>query len=249
MGLLDFLSKDGRKASALKKNVARALNKHMQSMDRMRALEALAEDNSPEATYGLLRRYSYVYDKTIEDEQEKHWVEETLVAKGKQILPMLRKYLTDAESIAWPLRILGQVASAEEIEEALAALCRENEPGYARDPSKKIQMLRYIHEHDASGAQGTLDVLVPYLADMDEGVRFAVVNCLLEKKDERAAAPLLEHFLKPEEESGRIRIRIAEGFADLGWNVPKAQVEAVSRLLASQFSIDKSGKISRRTVG
>src|SRR5438128_1663071 len=53
MGLFDLLSKEGRKQGALKKNLARSLNKHAQSADRMHALELLNEDGSDEALLGL----------------------------------------------------------------------------------------------------------------------------------------------------------------------------------------------------
>ena len=34
-----------------------------------------------------------MYDKTIEDEQEKEWVFEMLVEKGAAVLPALKKYM------------------------------------------------------------------------------------------------------------------------------------------------------------
>src|SRR5947199_6205723 len=106
MGLFDLLSKEGRKAGALKRSLARAVNKDAQSADRMRALEILHEDGSDDAIYGLLRRFSFVYDKTIEDEQEKEWVESALVGLHDRVMPMLTRYLHDAESISWPLRVM-----------------------------------------------------------------------------------------------------------------------------------------------
>src|SRR5579884_1428009 len=115
MGLFDLLSKEGRKAGALRKSLVRAVKKELQHPERMRALEILREDGSDEAVYGLLRRFSFVYDKTIEDEQEKHWVEESLIEMGDKVLPMLRKYLIDADSIAWPLRILEKAATSDQI--------------------------------------------------------------------------------------------------------------------------------------
>jgi hypothetical protein len=68
MGLFDLLSKDKRDERARSKNVKQAVNKFAQSVDRSKALEALADDGSDEALYGLLRRFGMNYDKTIEDE-------------------------------------------------------------------------------------------------------------------------------------------------------------------------------------
>ena len=246
MGLFDLLSKEGRKAGALKRNLARAVNKDAQSADRMRALEILNDDASEEAMYGLLRRFSFVYDKTIEDEQEKHWVESALIDMGEGVLPMLRKYLLDADSISWPLRVLDKVAPPDQIFEIINELVERNEPGYVRDPSKKIQMLTYMGEHREPRIS---DLLVPYLEDMDEGVRFTTVESLVRQKSEAVARePLLKHFIKPEEESGRIKIRIAEGFADLGWEV-KGFRGTVEKLLPDQFLVDGKGRIKRKGQG
>jgi hypothetical protein len=246
MSLLDLLTKEGRKAGALKKNLARAVNKHAQSVDRMKSLEALRDDASDEAMYGLLRRFSFVYDKTIEDEQEKEWVETTLVSMGTRVLPMLKKYLHDADSISWPLRILEKVATPDDIYDILVKLTEHNEPGYVRDPSKKIQMLNYMGDHKDKRMSA---MLLPYLEDMDEGVRFTTVEALLKQRDEAVSREkLLAHFVKPEEESGRIKIRIAEGFADRGWDV-KGYRGTVEKLLPAQFHVDGKGTIKRKGTG
>src|SRR5436853_768952 len=77
VGIFDFLS--GGKGGAVQKTVARANNKNAQSVDRFRALEQLRDDGSDEAIAGLLRRFSFNYDKSIEDEQEKEWVHDTII--------------------------------------------------------------------------------------------------------------------------------------------------------------------------
>jgi hypothetical protein len=73
---------------------------------------------------------------------------------------------------------------------------------------------------------------------MDEGVRYAVVETLLRQADEAAArGSLVDHFVDDKEDSLRIRIRIAEGFAELGWNVGDRRVE-VEKRLPDAFQID-----------
>ena len=60
-----------------------------------------------------------------------------------------------------------------------------HEPGYERDPTKKIQLLTHLggaQERARAGAGG------PYLADMDEGVRYAAVEALLAQGDEASRA-------------------------------------------------------------
>jgi hypothetical protein len=247
MGLLDLFSKDKRDQRARRNNIARAADKNAQSPDRLRALEALAEDGSDEALYGLLRRFGINYHKTIEDEQEKDWVFEILSDKGKAALPAVRRYLRTADSISWPLRVLDKVGDPEEILAALKEVIEKSPPGYERDPTKKIQLVHHLghFEHPEAPA-----LVAPYLEDMDEGVRFASVEALLlQKQEEVARAPLVKLFASDEEESRRIRLRICEGFAERGWRVDSSERAAVSKHLPETFQLDKDGKIKKKAAG
>jgi HEAT repeat protein len=243
MGVFDLFSRDGRVERARKKNVARAVNKYSQSPDRRKALEALRDDGSDDALYGLMRRFGMMYDKTIEDEEEKEWVFEALIGKGASILPALKRYLFSAESISWPLRVLDKVANHEQELEVLKEVLERHEPGYERDPTKKIQLLGHLGAFKDARVP---PLLVPYLADMDEGVRYAAVEALVRQGNEEVARePLLQHFVSDKEESLRIRIRIAEGFAELGWLV-KGYRDSVEKRLPEQFQLDREGHIKKK---
>ena len=130
MGLLDIFSKAKREERTLANLIRRATHKYMQSAERYKAMEGLANDGSDAALYGLLCRFGMVYDKSIEDEQEKEWVFDTVAAKGAVAQPAVKRYLRSADSVSWPLRLLPKVATKEEefalVEEVLA----EHEPGY-----------------------------------------------------------------------------------------------------------------------
>jgi hypothetical protein len=243
MGVFDLFSKEGRDQRARSKNIARAVAKYSQSPDRMKALEALRDDGSPEATYGMLRRFGMMYDKTIEDEQEKDWVFDTLVDKGASIIPSVQKYLFSADSISWPLRLLDKIANKEQELEVIKSILERHEPGYERDPTKKIQLLN----HMAALKDARVPALVlPYLDDMDEGVRYAaadaVIRCAAEDPGREA---LLLRFVSPTEDSRRIRIHIADGFAALGWLV-KGHRGEVEKYLPEQFQLDREGHIKRK---
>jgi hypothetical protein len=236
MGLLDLFSKEKTR----ERNANRAINKYSQSPDRMKALQALAVDGSPDALYGLLRRFGMMYDKTIDDEQEKEWVFETLAAKGGAVLDPLKKYLLSADSISWPLRLLDKVvATKDEVIDVVAYVMGRHEPGYERDPTKKIQLLNHLA---AIKNPRVPALVVPYLADMDEGVRYAAVEAVLSQQDEAAARErLLDLFTSDQEESKRLRIRIADGFAQLGWPLGDRRAE-VEKRLPEAFQIVARGK-------
>jgi hypothetical protein len=238
MGMFDLFSKDGREQRARDKNVAAAVNKYKQSPDRMKAMQALRDDGSPEALYGLIRRFGMMYDKTIEDEQEKEWVFEMLVGKGGVVLEPLKKYMLAADSISWPLRLLDKIIDAQDKEkriDVIAGVLEHHEPGYERDPTKKIQLLNHLATVKHARVS---PIVVPYLTDMDEGVRYAAIETLLRQGDEATArVPLIDYFVK--EDSLRLRIRIADGFADLGWTLGDRRAD-VEKLLPDSFTIDPS---------
>jgi len=241
MGLLDIFSREKREERARAGNIQRAINKYSQSGDRYKAMEGLASEGSDEALYGLMRRFGMMYDKSIEDEQEKEWVFDTLVSKGQAALPAVKRYLASADSVSWPLRVLQKVAPDKDAElDAIAEVLMRHEPGYERDPTKKIQLIRHLGlmKHKRSP-----ELVAPYLGDMDEGVRFVTVEALLTlKAEEVGREKLLELFASDAEESLRLRIRIAEGFADLGWLI-QGYRPSVEKKLPDGFQLDREGHI------
>ena len=256
MGLFDFLS--GGKGGSLKKTVEKANNKHSQSIDRFKALESLRDDGSEEALLGLLRRFSFVYDKTIEDEQEKQWIHDTLVeiatsrADGEQdgeardrVLAALQKNLVGAETISLALRVLEHIADADHAWPVLEKVIEANDNEYVRDPSRKIQLVDFLGEFDDDRAA---EALLQYLEDVDEGVRYHTIEALLHlKREEIAREALLTLLVKPEEESRRIKIRILDGLADLGWPVQgfRGTVEKLCEEIGRGHSVDGKGRIKK----
>ena len=56
---------------------------------------------------------------------------------------------------------------------------------------------------------------------------------------------LLAHFASDKEESLRIRIQIADGFADHGWLV-QGHRPAIEKRLPEQFQLDREGHIKKK---
>jgi len=248
MGLLDFLSKSGREKRSLDSNVKRVVNKYAQSPDRFKAFEGLLNDGSPDAIYGLMRRFGMVYDKSIEDEQEKEWVFDALVEKGAAIVPQIERYLRSADSISWPLRLLSKVAGNDHEVDVIKKVLERHEPGYERDPTKKIQLLNHLAGLKAN-AREAAKLAAPYLADMDEGVRYAAAETLVRLGEEDPGREaLIAQFLSDGEESLRLRLLVADGFADHGWRVEKTYRPAFDKKLPDQFSIDREGLLKKKAA-
>jgi hypothetical protein len=95
-----------------------------------------------------------------------------------------------------------------------------------------------------------VEALIPFLEDDDEGIRFTTVEALFKQKNDSAREPLLKLMTNAEEESLRIKHRIAEGFVDVGW-VVKGFRGTVEKLLAehiSDFHVDGKGRIKHKKV-
>ena len=177
-----------------------------------------------------MSRFTIRYDKSIEDEQEKQFVFDELVKMGgADPARRCRSTCATPSRSRGASRCCRRSPAPSRRGRILADLCERNDNTYTRDPSKKIQLLDYLGEHSDPRAA---KALVPYLTDMDEGVRFVTVEALLRHKDvESAREPLLQLLTNEKEESRRIKKRIVDGFADLGWDV-KGFSGTVEKMLA-----------------
>ncbi|HUH03159.1 MAG TPA: HEAT repeat domain-containing protein [Kofleriaceae bacterium] len=202
------------KDRAIKRAMKKAQSKLSNSQDRWPALERLRDEGSDESLYVLFKRFSFMSSKMVEDQQEKEWTVESLIAKGEAVLPALRRYLADCESASYPLRVLDGVASVPQAREVIAEIMAKEKAGYSRDPKKKVDILSWLSEYRKMPDDEMVERVVPYLQDFDENVRFAAVEAISLRPTERAAEPLVAALVNPEEESGRLKRRIADVLAD-----------------------------------
>jgi hypothetical protein len=242
MGIFDLLSKEGREKKALERYIKTATDKIAKSAeDRLPALEKLREIGSEEAIYGMCRRFGFVYDKSQEDEYEKRWVEDALTDMGDRALPPLRRFILNGESLSYPLRVLEKIAEPPKVLEILDELMAREEPGYTRHPERKIQMLTWLGVWRGAAPAEIARRIAPYVADFDETVRFTAVDALAHARPDEASTreALVAALVRPEEESRRILVRVAEVLAERGWAAPG---EAVAKLVAAklpEFSLEK----------
>lgn len=272
MNLKDFLTKQGRKERSVEKACARALNKKIKPDDRRPALYVLLEEtraverireelakspssgeqqaeleeakrHSEQAVQALLGRFNFIYDTNIvNDEEEKDMVYEGLLALGNRILPQVRKYLHEAPTLSFGLRLLTEICDHETTWHVISEVMADYEPGYERDPSRKLQLMTFLGDFKDARA---VEVLLPFLGDHDETVRFVTVESLFKQGDERAREPLLQLMTNEEEESIRIKHRVAQGFAETGW-LTKGFRGTVEKILPAEYIVDGKGKIKRK---
>lgn len=237
------------KDRALKRAVEKVLNRHVQSVDRMSAMEKLRDDGSDDSLLALCRRFSYRYDKTIEDQTEKDWVVATLLGKGEAALPAIRNYLKTGDALGYPLKILGEIAKPAQALEVIDEVLADEEPGYARNPARRIDVIEWLSELAGVDNGEVARRVAPYLIDFDENVRFKAVDAIAQRPHPDAAVPLVAALVNPEEESRRLKQRIAEVLTDndLDLGERKAEVVAMLEDVLSGFRLHRD-KLQRKTT-
>jgi hypothetical protein len=198
------------KEKALQRTVDKATNKLAQQVDRWGALEKLREDGTDEALLGLCKRFGITSMKGVEDEQEKNWVVDTLVAKGEACLGPLIRYMKNAEQLAFPLRVLERTAERAKILEVVDQLFASEPPGYVRIPERRIDLMRWFSEWKPVTDDELVSRLAPYVADFDENARFTAIESMAHRDPAKIAPPLIAALLRPDEESGRIKRTVVE---------------------------------------
>jgi len=237
MGLSDLFGLFGGGGS-FKKHVERASDRRAQALDRMASIEFLVADGSPEAVAALLKRFRFHIDPSITDEEEMDRAFRGIVALGEDALEPIRRYARSAENLVWPLKMLDEMLEEESYIGEILDILSHFDTDYERDPQRKIDLLSLLEEHaDARIAEAASR----FLEDANETVRFHAAGAVLHQADEAATRePLLAHLVK--EESVRIRNRILDGFAGLGWGVQGQRAE-VEKLLPKGYAIDRAGLV------
>ncbi|MCA9708803.1 MAG: HEAT repeat domain-containing protein [Myxococcales bacterium] len=242
VGLKDMFSSSGRAKSRLDKMIKTVINPYVQSPDRYRAMEQLLEDGSEAALIGLFRRFTIVSTKSIEDEEEKGWAYRQLSGLGAKVLPAAKAFCLEHDNVAWALRIVEDVADETQEWEMLDALLERHPPGYERDPKKKLQILTHLADIDDPKVA---EYLAGYVQDADEGVRYFAVEQLIDIGDEaQAKQGMIDRLCNPEEDSMRLRTKILDGLADLGWDVGD-RADDIRPRLGNEHALSE-GKVVKR---
>jgi hypothetical protein len=236
------------KEKALQKTIEKATNKLAQQPDRWGALEKLKEDGSEAALVGLCRRFSITSMKGVEDEAEKLWVVDTLVAKGEVALAPVVRYMKTAEQLAFPLRVLERIAPRDQVIEVADQLFASEPPGYVRMPERRIDLLRWFAEWKPATDDELVSRFTPYVTDFDENVRFTAIDGMANRDPQKIAPPLIAALVRPEEESGRIKRAIVEVLektkAPLG-DAAAAVASVLTGPLGDDFKVD-AGVIKKK---
>jgi hypothetical protein len=245
MGLFDrFMGPKPPKAAprnAVAAKWADRVEKRAQNYDRQEAIAALAELANQEAAEVLLKRFTFHIDPSITDQEEKDAAYRGILRAGREAVAPVRAFAAKAESLAWPMRIAKEILPEEEYVGELLQWLSKWDTEYAKFIDPKVQILAALEEKRDPRIREQVE---RFLEDVNEPARFHAASTLLAQGD-AAAGPALVNLLI-EEESVRVRNRVADGFATRGWTVSADQRDAARKALPSPFTVDGAGRVVKR---
>lgn len=208
---------------------------------RIEAAERLYDWGTPDALYGLLKRFTISSKVITDDIEQKRAVVRMLVEKGQDAVEPILRFVSTHHNVEWPIQALSQILPQEQLVPKLVeALGKVAAASEFTPPEHKTDLIRAMRGHVTPEVAAALR---PFLTDDDDDVRIAAIDALSEVGDEMRE-PLIEAFLAAEDRP-RIRIKIAEIFADREWPV-KGYRPRIEETLPEGFHLSAKGLIRRR---
>ena len=131
----------GKKASKVDKLVKKLTNAYIQTHDRVRVMEQLAEIGTDEALYGLLQRFTYRTEQSIVDEDEKETAYRMLVEAGMYAQPAIERFIKAHDAVYWPLRALKDIVGIDDTVDLLMQTLEETGETNERVKSKILLVM------------------------------------------------------------------------------------------------------------
>lgn len=205
-------------------------------------MQALSDLGTAEAVEILLKRFTFHIDPSIIDQEEKDSAFRGIVRAGSAAIEPVRAFAAKAESLAWPMKIVKELLDENEFVEELLRWLSRWDTEYAKFVDPKVQLLTALEEHQSPRIPQEVE---RFLADVHEPARFHAASTLL-AQDAPASVPALVTALL-DEESVRVRVRIAEGLAARGWPVTADQRDALRKALPAPYTVDGAGRVVKRS--
>ncbi len=171
----------------------------------------------------LLQRFEYSLEHGINDSKEKEMAFDSIMTFKEQALPYLSSHLKTTNRIAWPIKCLKSLCNDEQMVETFNSVLDFGDTHFNQDIiDKNYDILCYLREYKLSKNQ--IRKISHFLNDLDERVRFAACEVLLEQDDD-IVAELLEKFVPDiSSENRRLHEAVVEKFIEKKWRLKNPQV-------------------------
>jgi len=253
MGLFDFFSKakdqdekpakrdKGGKSDREMARFERLVSSKMtQNLDRQDAIRELSEMGTARAARVLLKRFNWSMEPSITDQEEKEAAAAGIAAAGSEALAPIREYCQKADSLHWPLRVLKDIVSGDELVEELLGVLDQFDTEYLRNPEPKVQLLERLSDYPTEDVRIAVE---PFVGDVNESVRFAAVTTVLAIGNPASTEALVAAL--DGEESLRVKNKIAQGLVERAWDIPEGLLDSANKHLPDGYTA-RAGKIVRR---
>src|SRR5262249_13104780 len=158
---------------------------------RIEAAEKLAEWGTPDALFGLLKRFTISSKVITQDIEEKRMVVRMLVEKGADAADALLRFVRTDHQVEWQIEAVFEILRREElIAKVVGVLEKVAAASAFAPPEHKADLIRAMRGHVTSEIAA---VLRQFLSDDDDDVRIAAMEAIAEAGEEMRE-PLLEAF-------------------------------------------------------
>ena len=240
--MFDFLRRGSTPSSKqIDRLVKRLTEPGGENGPRIEAAEKLAEWGTPDALFGLLKRFTMSSNVITQDVEEKRMVVRMLVEKDREAVEPILRFLRSHHNVEWPVQALSEILPKEELVPKLVEILdKVAAASEFTPPEHKSDLIRAMRGHVTPEIAS---VLRQFLSDPDDDVRIAAIEGISEVGEE-VREPLLEAFLEAGDRP-RIRIKIAETFADREWPV-KGFRPKIEETLPEGFHLTAKGLVRRK---
>ncbi len=240
MGFLKFFGGGG--GSKIQKLTGKVTEPYMQTAERQRCMQLLADEGSEDALFGLMQRFTFRTEASIVDHDEKQMAYELLVSKGTAAIPAIERFVTVNDAVYWPLKALKDIGG---LEAAVALLMRALDAASKKDTrvnEHKVQLVSNLRDFPHPQVQAKLAELV---TDPNEDVRIMAIDGLATYGPEVALEPMAQRILDPDE-SPRVKTILYEQLIDFGWSLePWRPAIEETGALPEHYRIGAGGKLER----
>jgi len=239
--MFDFLK--FRSASPIEKLTKRVTESAGEDAPRIEAAQKLDQMDTPEATFALAKRFTVSSKVMTQDVEEKRMVVDMLAAKGERAVEPILKFLGAYHQVEWPVEALARILPREKLIPKLVQVLQNVALNPFTSPEHRSSLIKAMEGHVTPEVAAAL---AKSLDDDDDDVRISAVHAVAEAGEESREV-LLDAYVKAEDRP-RVRIAIAELFADREWPV-KGFRPTVEATLPAGFQLTAKGLIRRRGSG
>ena len=239
--MFDFLRRgEGPTQKQIDRAVKRLTEPHGEEGPRLEAAERLLDWGTPDALFGLLKRFTMSSRVISQDIEEKKMVVDMLERQGDAAIEPILRFMKVHHQVDWPVRALARIVPQETLVGHLVDSIEAVALSEFTASDHRVSLIRAVQGHVT---EEMIPILEGFLDDSDDDVRLTAIQSLAEL-GEQVRDRLIETFLSAEDRP-RIRRDIADLFAERAWPVKgyRPQVEAA---LPDGFVLNAKGVVRRR---